>query len=82
MSITREEIYKRVRKVVAEELSISHDEITETASYTQDLGADSLDTVELVLALEDEFGVEIGDDQAEKLTTIEKTIDYIVSKSS
>jgi acyl carrier protein len=79
MSITKEEVYKKVKAVVVEQLGVSEDEITEEASYTEDLGADSLDTVELVMALEEEFSTEIADDEAEKLTTVGKTVDYILN---
>ena len=79
MSITKEEVYKKVRAVVVEQLGVSEDEVTEEASYTEDLGADSLDTVELVMALEEEFSTEIADDEAEKLTTVGKTVDYILN---
>ena len=78
MSITKEEVYKKVKAVVVEQLGVSEDEITEEASYTEDLGADSLDTVELVMALEEEFSTEIADDEAEKLTTVGKTVDFVL----
>ncbi len=76
----REELLKKVRAIVADKLSISQDQVTEAASFIEDLGADSLDTVELVMALEDEFGLDIPDDEAEKLTTVGKAMDYITSK--
>ncbi|HEK85534.1 MAG: acyl carrier protein [Candidatus Saccharicenans sp.] len=73
----REELLKKVKAIVADKLNISEDQVTENASFTQDLGADSLDTVELIMALEDEFGLNIPDDEAEKLNTVGKAIDYI-----
>jgi acyl carrier protein len=78
----REELLKKIRAIVADKLSISEDQVTEEASFIDDLGADSLDTVELVMALEDEFGMDIPDEEAEKLTTIGKAMDYILSHLS
>jgi acyl carrier protein len=78
----REELLKKIRAIVADKLSIGEDQVTEEASFIDDLGADSLDTVELVMALEDEFGMDIPDEEAEKLTTIGKAMDYILSHLS
>ncbi|OGD18274.1 MAG: acyl carrier protein [Candidatus Aminicenantes bacterium RBG_16_63_16] len=78
----RDELLKKVRAIVADKLSISEEQVTETASFTEDLGADSLDTVELVMALEDEFQLDIPDEEAEKLTTVGKALDYILGRVS
>ena len=70
-------IEARVKKIVAEQLGVKEEEVTNSASFVEDLGADSLDTVELVMALEEEFETEIPDEQAEKITTVQEAIDYI-----
>ena len=67
----------RVRKIVSEQLGTEDDKIKNESSFIDDLGADSLDTVELVMALEEEFDTEIPDDEAEKITTVQQAIDYI-----
>ncbi len=67
----------RVKKIVVEQLGVKDDEVTPEASFVDDLGADSLDTVELVMALEEEFETEIPDEEAEKITTVKQAIDYI-----
>jgi acyl carrier protein len=76
-----EDIFERVKKIVIEQLGVNESQITEDASYIDDLGADSLDTVELVMALEEEFGVEIPDEDAEKITTVSQTVAYIKEKT-
>ena len=73
--------FDRVQKVVVEQLDVDAKEVTEAASFVEDLGADSLDVVELVMALEEEFDIEIPDDDAEKLTTIAQTVLYINEKT-
>ena len=70
-------IEERVKKIVAEQLCVKEDEVSNEASFVEDLGADSLDTVELVMALEEEFETEIPDEEAEKITTVQLAIDYI-----
>ncbi len=73
-------IEERVKKIVAEQLGVK-EEIANDASFVDDLGADSLDTVELVMALEEEFECEIPDDEAEKITTVQQAIDYVVKNA-
>lgn len=70
-------IQDRVKKIIIEQLGVKEEEVVESASFVDDLGADSLDTVELVMALEEEFGVEIPDDEAEKIRTVKEAFDYI-----
>ena len=70
-------VEERVKKIVVEQLGVKEDEVKEDASFVDDLGADSLDTVELVMALEEEFETEIPDEDAEKITTVKEAIDYI-----
>ena len=70
-------IVDRVKKIVAEQLGVKEEEVQESASFVEDLGADSLDTVELVMALEEEFDTEIPDEEAEQITTVQAAIDYI-----
>ncbi len=72
-------VESRVKKIVVEQLGVKEDEVSNDASFVDDLGADSLDTVELVMALEEEFETEIPDEDAEKITTIQQAIDYISS---
>ena len=72
-----ENIEQRVRKIVAEQLGVNESEIKNESSFVDDLGADSLDTVELVMALEEEFECEIPDEEAEKITNVQQAIDYI-----
>jgi len=71
------DIETRVKGVVVEQLGVDESEVTNAASFVDDLGADSLDTVELVMALEEEFGTEIPDEEAEKITTVQLAIDYV-----
>lgn len=75
-------IEERVRKIIAEELSVSEDKVVPDASFIGDLGADSLDTVELVMALEDQFETEIPDEDAQKILTVRDAIDYVTSRTS
>ena len=70
-------VAERVKKIVAEQLGVKEDEIENSASFVEDLGADSLDTVELVMALEEEFETEIPDEDAESITTVQLAVDYI-----
>ena len=70
-------VEERVKKIVVDQLGVKEDEVTASASFVDDLGADSLDTVELVMALEEEFECEIPDEDAENITTVQQAIDYV-----
>ena len=72
---------ERVKKIVVEQLGVKEDEVNDSSSFVDDLGADSLDTVELVMALEEEFETEIPDEEAEKITTVQQAIDFVTAKS-
>jgi acyl carrier protein len=77
-----EAVNDRVRAIIAEQLGVKLEEVTDAASFIEDLGADSLDTVELVMALEEEFGIEIPDEDAEKMVTVGDAIKYIEQKAA
>lgn len=80
MTMNTNEIESRVKKIVVEQLGVKEDEVTVDASFVDDLGADSLDTVELVMALEEEFETEIPDNEAEKIVTIKDAVKYITER--
>jgi acyl carrier protein len=82
MRIMAMEMEQRVKKVVAEQLGVAEADVKNESSFVGDLGADSLDTVELVMALEEEFECEIPDEEAEKITTVQNAIDYVNSHKS
>ena len=75
-----EPVADRVKKIIVDQLGVEEELVTSDASFVDDLGADSLDTVELVMALEEEFGTEIPDEDAEKITTVQQAIDYVTTK--
>ncbi len=76
------DIGQKVKSIIAEQLGVKIEEVTDTASFVDDLGADSLDTVELVMALEEEFGIEIPDEEAEKMTSVGEAVRYVEEKAS
>lgn len=78
--MSNEEILAKVKKVTVEELSVKEEEVSETSSFTEDLGADSLDVVELVMAFEEEFGIDIPDDDVTNLKTVGDAVTYISNK--
>jgi acyl carrier protein len=75
--MSKEEIMGKLKPVIAEQLGVDESEVTDTASFTEDLNADSLDLVELIMSLEEQFGLQISDEDAEKLTTVGEAVDYI-----
>ncbi len=80
MSVSVEEVSRKVKKIIAEQLGKPEEEIKDRASFLGDLGADSLDIVELIMTLEEEFDTEISDDDAEKIQTVQDAVDYVVAK--
>jgi acyl carrier protein len=83
MSATsKEDILSKLRPVIAEQLGVDEGVVNEDASFTEDLNADSLDLVELIMSLEEQFGLQISDEDAEKITTVGEAVDYIYEKTS
>jgi acyl carrier protein len=78
--MSQAEIFEKVKKIVTDQLSVEAENVTPQANFANDLGADSLDTVELVMALEEEFDIEIPDEAAEKITTVQEAVEYINNK--
>lgn len=78
--ISREEITDRVRKVISEQLEVDEEKVTPDASVIDDLGADSLDIVEIIMSLEEEFGIEIPDEDAEKLSRVKHVVEYLAAR--
>ena len=80
--LIKDETYKKVQKIVIDQLGVKEEQVKLEAKFTDDLGADSLDTVELVMALEEEFEIEIPDEEAEKISTVQSAVDYIKKEVS
>ncbi|MEO6789308.1 MAG: acyl carrier protein [Chthoniobacteraceae bacterium] len=80
--MSEKSISEKVKDIIVEQLGVNPEQVTDTASFIEDLGADSLDTVELVMAFEEEFGVEVPDEDAEKLQTVGNVVEYIEKKTA
>ena len=79
MAASRDEVYERIREVLAERLSVEESDLTEEANFQEDLGADSLDLVEMIMELEDQFGIKIPDEDAQQIQTVGQAVEYVTS---